>query len=334
MRLMPASLFGRLTLILVAGLLVAQLATVWLHLGDRALLILRGEFRAAGLPSRFWVHMALTLIAVIAASLIAVRMVTRPMQRLADAADAFGRDLDTPPLQVAGPAETRLAAEAFNRMQERLRRLIAERSRALAAVSHDLRTPLTRMRLRAELVEDEALRTEINADIDVMQAMVEATLDYLRGLRENEPIQTIEIEALLASLSADEQALGRPVALGDVRAAPYPGRLSALKRAIANLVDNAVKYGREAELSVIDSPAELRVIVEDRGPGIAEADLERVVEPYVRLEASRSRETGGVGLGLAIARDAARLHGGDLLLENRPGGGLRALLLLPRRHED
>jgi signal transduction histidine kinase len=331
---MPASLFGRLTLILVAGLLVAQLATVWLHLDDRALLILRGDFQAAGLPSRFWVHMALTLIAVIAASLIAVRMVTRPMQRLAEAADAFGRDLDTPPLQVAGPAETRLAAEAFNRMQERLRRLIAERSRALAAVSHDLRTPLTRMRLRAELVEDEALRTEINADIDVMQAMVEATLDYLRGLRENEPIQTIEIEALLASLSADEQALGRPVALGDVRAAPYPGRLSALKRAIANLVDNAVKYGREAKLSALDSPDELRVIVEDRGPGIAEADLERVVEPYVRLEASRSRETGGVGLGLAIARDAARLHGGDLLLENRPGGGLRALLLLPRRHKD
>jgi signal transduction histidine kinase len=331
---MPASLFGRLTLILVAGLLAAQLATVWLHLGDQALLILRGEFQAAGLPGRFWVHTALTLIAVIAASLIAVRMVTRPMQRLAEAADAFGRDLDTPPLQVAGPSETRLAAEAFNRMQERLRRLIAERSRALAAVSHDLRTPLTRMRLRAELVEDEALRTEINADIDVMQAMVEATLDYLRGLRENEPIQTIEIEALLASLVADEQALGRPVALGDVRAAPYPGRLSALKRAIANLVDNAVKYGREAELSVIDSSTELRVIVEDRGPGIAEADLERVVEPYVRLEASRSRETGGVGLGLAIARDAARLHGGDLLLENRSGGGLRALLLLPRRHED
>lgn len=334
MRLMPASLFGRLTLILVAGLLAAQLATVWLHLGDQALLILRGEFQAAGLPGRFWIHTGLTLIAVIAASLIAVRMVTRPMQRLAEAADAFGRDLDTPPLLVAGPAETRLAAEAFNRMQERLRRLIAERSRALAAVSHDLRTPLTRMRLRAELVEDEALRTEINADIDVMQAMVEATLDYLRGLRENEPIQTIEIEALLASLSADEQALGRPVALGDVRAAPYPGRLSALKRAIANLIDNAVKYGHEAELSVLDNPTELRVIVEDRGPGIAEADLERVVEPYVRLEASRSRETGGVGLGLAIARDAARLHGGDLLLENRPGGGLRALLLLPRRHED
>jgi signal transduction histidine kinase len=333
MRLMPASLFGRLTLILVAGLLVAQFTTVWLHLGDRAWLILRGDIQAAGIPSRFWVHMALTLMAVIAASLITVRMVTRPMRRLAEAADAFGRALDTPPAPVEGPTETRQATEAFNRMQERLRRLIAERSRALAAVSHDLRTPLTRMRLRAELVEDEALRAEIHADIDLMQSMVEATLDYLRGLRDNEPVQTIDIAALLASLAADEQALGRPVMLGEVRAAPYPGRLSALKRAIANLIDNAVKYGREAELSVIDGPEDLRILVEDRGPGIAEADLARVVEPYVRLEASRSRATGGVGLGLAIARDAARLHSGDLRLEKRRGGGLRALLLLPRGHE-
>ena len=334
MRLIPTSLFGRLTLILVVGLLAAQFATVWLHLGNRAMLIQHGEFQAAGLPGRFWIHMALTLTAVIAASLIAVRMVTRPIQRLAEAADAFGRDLDSPPLPETGPAETRRAAEAFNRMQDRLRRLIAERSRALAAVSHDLRTPLTRFRLRAELVEDEELRMQFNADIDIMQAMVEATLDYLRGLRENEPIQNIDIEALLSSLVTDEQALGRPVTLTHVQAAHFPGRLSALKRAIANLVDNAVIYGQEAHLSVVDTPASLHIIVEDRGPGIAEADLERVLEPYVRLEASRSRETGGVGLGLAIARDAARLHGGDLRLENRSEGGLRAVLILSRHLAD
>lgn len=329
-RWLPSSLFGRLTLILVAGLLVAQFTTVWLHLGDRAWLILRGEFQAAGLPSRFWVHMALTLAAVIAASLVAVRMVTRPMLRLAQAADAFGRDLDAPPLPETGPTETRRAAEAFNRMQLRLRRLIAERSRALAAVSHDLRTPLTRLRLRAELVDDETLRVQINADIDDMQAMVESTLDYLRGLRENEPLQSIDMEALLQSLVADEQALGRPMTLTGVAAAPYVGRLSALKRALGNLVDNAVKYGHEANLVIDDGDAELRLIVEDRGPGIPAADLARVVEPYVRLEISRSRATGGVGLGLAIARDAARLHGGTLLLENRTAGGLRATLALPR----
>jgi signal transduction histidine kinase len=186
------------------------------------------------------------------------------------------------------------------------------------------------MRLRADLLDDD-LRGQFDADIDVMQAMVEATLDYLRGLRENEPVQTIEIEALLASLVADEQALGRPVTLNEVHAAHYPGRLSALKRALANLVDNAVKYGHEATLSVVDSPAELRILVEDRGPGIAEADLESVVEPYVRLDVSRRRETGGVGLGLAIARDAARLHDGDLHLENRSEGGLRAILTLRKR---
>jgi len=186
------------------------------------------------------------------------------------------------------------------------------------------------MRLRAELVDDETLRGQINADIDDMQTMVEATLDYLRGLKENEPIQSIDIEALLQSLVADEQSLGHPVTLMDFSASIYSGHLSALKRAIANLVDNAIKYGHEARITVTDSKESLQISVEDSGPGIPEADLARVIEPYVRLETSRSRETGGVGLGLAIARDAARLHGGDLRLENPVGGGLRALLTLPR----
>jgi signal transduction histidine kinase len=211
-----------------------------------------------------------------------------------------------------------------------LRRLIAERSRALAAVSHDLRTPLTRLRLRAELVEDEALRGQINADIDDMQAMVEATLGYLRGLGESELPQSIDIEALLHSLVADEQALGRVVDFGGGNVRPYPGRVSALKRALANLIDNAVKYGHAAHLSVVDAPDALHIVVEDDGPGIPTADLKRVVEPYVRLETSRSRATGGVGLGLAVAHDAARLHGGELRLENRSNGGLRATLTLPR----
>ncbi len=215
-------------------------------------------------------------------------------------------------------------------MQERLKRRIAERSRALAAVSHDLRTPLTRLRLRAELVDDEALRAQINADIDDMQAMVEATLDYLRGLGESEAPQSIDIEALLSSMVADEQALNRAVDFTGSKYAPYPGRVSALKRAISNLIDNAVKYGHAAHLSVGDTPDSLRIVVEDDGPGIPADDLTRVVEPYVRLETSRSRSTGGVGLGLAVARDAARLHGGELLLENRAEGGLRATLTLPR----
>lgn len=330
MRLIPQSLFGRLTLILVAGLLAAQFASLWLHIDERELMLRQGMPHFAGVPSRFWLHLILTFTAVISVALIAVRLVTRPIKQLADAAEAFGRDLDAPPLAEQGPAETRRAAEAFNGMQERLRRLIAERSRALAAVSHDLRTPLTRLRLRAELVEDETLRAQINADIDDMQAMVDATLDYLRGLGESEDPRSIDIEALLASIVADEQALGRAVDFAGGNTAPYPGRVTALKRALANLIDNAVKYGHAAHLSVVDAPEALRIVVEDDGSGIPPADLERVVEPYVRLETSRSRETGGVGLGLAVARDAARLHGGELLLENRAEGGLRATLTLPR----
>lgn len=329
-RLIPSSLFGRLTLILVVGLLAAQLASMWLHMGERAMMMAQSQGQFPAMPSRFATHLLITLAAVIVVSLVAVRLVTRPLQHLAEAADAFGSDLESSPLPETGPTETRRAAEAFNRMQERLRRLIAERGRALAAVSHDLRTPLTRMRLRAELVDDEGLRAQINADIDDMQAMVESTLDYLRGLRENEALQSIDMEALLQSLVADEQALGRPVTLTGKVAAPYVGRLSTLKRALHNLIDNAVKYGQSAHIVIEDSATELRLMVEDRGPGILEADLARVVEPYVRLEASRSRETGGVGLGLTIARDAAVLHGGRLSLRNRSQGGLEAQLILPR----
>lgn len=331
MRLIPSSLFGRLTLILVVGLLAAQFASMWLHMGERAMMMAQSHGQFPAMPSRFATHLLITLAAVIVVSLVAVRLVTRPLQHLAEAADAFGSDLESPPLAETGPTETRRAAEAFNRMQDRLRRLIAERGRALAAVSHDLRTPLTRMRLRAELVDDEALRAQINADIDDMQAMVESTLDYLRGLRENEAPQSIDMNALLQSLVSDEQALGHPVTLTGCVAAPYVGRMSALKRALGNLIDNAVKYGQSAHIVIEDSTTELRLVVEDDGPGIAEADLVRVVEPYVRLETSRSRETGGVGLGLTIARDAAVLHGGKLLLENLATSGLRATLVLPRR---
>jgi signal transduction histidine kinase len=329
-RLIPASLFGRLTLILVAGLLAAQFISLWLHMEERQMLLAQGYSQIAGVPTRFWMHLALTLGAVIAVALIGVRLVTRPIQRLADAADAFGRDIDSPPMEELGPTETRRAAEAFNRMQTRLKRLIAERSRALAAVSHDLRTPLTRMRLRAELVDDEALRAQINGDIDDMQAMVEATLDYLRGLRDTEAIQRIDIEALLQSLVSDQQAMGRTVHLVDGRPAEFSARPCALRRALTNLTENAVQFGGSASLRCDASSDRLRLIVEDDGPGIPEESLASVVEPYVRLDASRSRATGGVGLGLAIARDVARLHGGELLLANRSEGGLRATLDLPR----
>lgn len=340
-KVLPNSLFGRLTLILVVGLLAAQFASLYLHFQERASLMAAGPFHPGmpglgGMPLRFLWHVALTLVAVIGVSLIAVRWVTRPLQQMAEAATAFAHDLDAAPLEVSGPAEVRRAAEAFNFMQKRLRQLVVERGRALAAVSHDLRTPLTRMRLRAELVDDPVLQQKLNADIDTMKSMVDGVLAYLRGLEDSEPVQAINMEALLHSIVEDERSLGRAVELvnePDVVAgapAPYVGKLSILRRAITNLVDNAMAHGQTVTARLQDSSVELRVVVEDDGPGIPEADLVRVTEPFVRLDESRSLETGGVGLGLAIVRDAVAYHGGRLALENRNEGGLRATLVLPR----
>ncbi len=276
------------------------------------------------------VRLLVTLAIVVAVVMLAVRQATRPLQRLAQAADALGRDLDAAPLVDSGPSETRQAAQAFNRMQERIKRLIDERSRALAAVSHDLRTPLTRLRLRTELVADEPLREQMAADLDAMAAMLDATLDYLRGLHDSEAPRLIDIDALVQSIADDCAVLGKTIACEGRAVAPYRGRLSALRRALQNLIDNAIKYGHGARLRVADGADALSLIVEDDGPGIPEAELARVGQPYYRPDASRSRTTGGVGLGLSIANDIAHLHGGRLQLANRPTGGLCATLVLPR----
>jgi signal transduction histidine kinase len=337
--LLPRSLSGRMTLILVLGLLASQVASLLLHLQDRAAMLADGRMSHGmpgmeALPLRFIWHVSLTLGAVIVVSLVAVRWVTQPLQQLAHAATAFAHDLDAPALDPDGPIEVRRAAEAFNFMQQRLRQLVVERGRALAAVSHDLRTPLTRMRLRAELVDDSALQAKLNADIDAMQSMVNSVLAYLRGLEDDEPIQPIDMEALLSSIVQDEQALGRQVLMPESTpertTLPYAGKLSVLRRAVTNLIDNAAMHGKHVVVSIDDTPGCLRVLIEDDGPGIPQEDLVRVTEPFVRLDASRSLDTGGVGLGLAIVRDAAAYHGGTLTLANRSGGGLRAILNLPR----
>jgi signal transduction histidine kinase len=340
------SLFARLTLILIVGLLAVQLITLVLHMQERehwmGMAAAHGHSAGAGgLPSRFLWHLGLTLLTVIGLALLAVRWVTRPLQRLADAANALAHDLDAPALDTRGPAEVRRAAEAFNFMQQRLRDHVNARSRALAAVSHDLRTPLTRLRLRAELIEDPQLQARQLADIDTMRAMVDSVLSYLRGMDDDEPRQPIDMPALLHSLVADEQELGRPVFLAfepEVSASkafvapPCLGGLASLRRAIGNLIDNAVIHGGSATLRLEHVAGVWRVSVEDCGPGIPASDLSRVTEPFVRLDPSRSLATGGVGLGLAIVRDVARRHGGELSLSNRPEGGLCATLLLPDQH--
>jgi len=339
-KLLPRSLSGRMTLILVLGLLAAQAASLLLHLQERAAMMAGGRMHAGmpmfdALPLRFIWHVSLTLSAVTLVSLVAVRWATKPLQQMAEAATAFAHDLDAPALPEAGPTEVRRAAEAFNFMQQRLRQLVVERGRALAAVSHDLRTPLTRMRLRAELVDDADLQAKLNADIDAMKGMVNSVLAYLRGLEDAEPVQPINMSALLHSIVEDQQALGRPVSIvgaieGGRAIEPFAGKLSVLRRAIGNLIDNALAHGQTVWVCIEDSASELRLVIEDDGPGIPEADLQRVTEPFVRLDDARGLDTGGVGLGLAIVRDAAAYHGGQLLLSNREEGGLRATLRLPR----
>lgn len=282
------------------------------------------------LPIDLIVQLMITLGVVVAVVMMAGRQATRPLQQLAQAADTLGRDLDAQPLAETGPAETRLAAQAFNRMQARIRHLVNERARALAAVSHDLRTPLTRLRLRAELVDDAQLRDQMAGDLESMAAMLDATLDYLRGLQDHEEVRPMDINALLESMAEDARVMGRTIGIEGQALAPYRGRLSALRRALQNLVDNAIKYGHGAHIRIEDSPNRLCIHVEDNGPGIAPTELSLVTEPYYRVGAARSLEVSGVGLGLSIARDIALLHGGELHLANRAQGGLAATLLLPR----
>lgn len=285
-------------------------------------------------PWRLSLHLLLMLGLIAISSWFAVRWFTLPLSELARAAERLGHDMDQPPLREHGARETRQAARAFNRMQGRLRRYLADRTRMLSAVSHDLKTPLTRMRLRAELVEDEELRESLCRDLDEMQAMTLATLDFLRGLEELEPLGQVEVTTLLESLHADAEDMGWPVTLEIPEPLPVCWlRVNSVKRCINNLIENGVKYGGAVTVRATLDGEILRIEIQDQGAGIPESCLETVFDPFFRLEDSRSRQTGGTGLGLSIARNLARAHGGDTLLCNAPEGGLRAVLALPLRQD-
>jgi signal transduction histidine kinase len=260
---------------------------------------------------------------------LVVRMTVRPLTRLAGAARGLGEDLGRPPLPEDGPAEVREAAQAFNAMQQRIRGGIEERERFLAAVSHDLKTPVTRLRLRSELLEDPGLRERFVRDLDEMQDMLGSALDFLQGKASNEAVKPLDLTALVESMVDDYADLGQAVSLHAPEALRISGRPQALRRAIGNLVENALKYGGQAAIEISQADGSLRIAVDDEGPGLPDTELEKVFEPFYRIESSRSRDTGGVGLGLAIVRQVARGHGGDVVLENRTGGGLRAVLWLP-----
>lgn len=281
-------------------------------------------------PVRLSITLGALLFGVTALSLFAVRWLVRPLQALRRAADALGKDIHRPPLAETGPVEVAETSRAFNTMQGRIQRFVDDRARILAAVSHDLKTPLTRLRLRADLLDDEGLGEKIRRDLDEMQTMVDATLDFMRGAEIREETRSLDLMALLESLCDDAREAGAQIRLEGRIKRPYLGRPLALKRCIGNLLDNALRYGGAADLAVQDGDQWVGIAIADRGPGIPPEAMERVFEPFFRAEGSRGRASGGTGLGLGIARNLARAHGGDLTLKNRDGGGLLAELTLPR----
>jgi signal transduction histidine kinase len=262
---------------------------------------------------------------------VAVRLITRSLDRLARAADRLGADPEGPAIEESGPTEVRRVIRAFNRMQAQVRGYVLERTRLLGAVSHDLKTPLTRLRLRAELLPDPQLRAKFVRDVTDMEAMAASALDFARGLGTEAQRQAVDVGALIDSVSEEWRETGGEITVEGAPRAPLSAHPEALRRCLNNLIENALRYGRQAHLRVEDDADALLVAVRDEGPGIPEAELERVFEPFFRLEPSRNRASGGAGLGLSIARNIARWHGGDVKLRNRAGGnGLIAELWLPR----
>jgi signal transduction histidine kinase len=260
---------------------------------------------------------------------VTARRLVGPMRALAAGADRLGRGLDAEPLPVIGPTEVRDTTDAFNRMQARLTRLVADRTDMLAALSHDLRSPLTAMRLRLEMLDESEDGARLKALVDEMQEMVETTMEFARGVARSEPAVEIDLAKLLSDLVEDAGAGEKRAVIATTGPVLATVRPTALKRALRNLIDNAVRYGDRAHVELEARSGNAIITIADDGPGLPEDQFENVFEPFVRLEGSRSRDTGGVGLGLAIARSIVRAHGGEITLSNRPAGGLEATVQLP-----
>jgi signal transduction histidine kinase len=317
---------------------------IYISLHDKALLRLRLHLPNEPLAMRgrnpsppFYTspYILLFLILIAMLAYIVAKMAARPIKQLAIAASKLGHDIDQPPLPEEGPTEIRLAAKAFNSMQARIRRQIQHRTHMLAAITHDLQTPLTRLRLRLEKVADQELQQKLIDDLAVMQSMVREGLDLARSMDSSEAMQTLDIDSLLDSVCADAADAGQNVALHGSTRAFIVAQPNALRRCLTNLLDNAFKYGIRAEVSIaLDAlaPEQVRILIRDHGPGIPEDQLEAVFDAFHRLETSRSRDTGGTGLGLTIARNIAENHGARLSLRNHPDGGLEVSLQLPLNH--
>ncbi|MBS9478480.1 sensor histidine kinase [Ancylobacter radicis] len=280
------------------------------------------------LTTRSLISLAVTAVILSLCAAFIARTMTKPMRRLAAAAEALGRGESVAPLSEKGPDDIRHTAVAFNLMQSRLQRFVEDRTRMLAAIGHDLRTPITSLRLRAEFVSDDETREKMLDTLDELRAMTEATLAFSREQANEEVTRNVDLTALVGSLCDDLVELGNEIYCAEGQQISYRCRPDALKRAIRNLVENAVRYGERARVSLRTTPQAIEIVIEDDGPGIPADAVEKVFEPFFRMEHSRNRETGGIGLGLSISRNMVRHHGGDILLANT-GHGLRATISLP-----
>jgi signal transduction histidine kinase len=297
---------------------------------NQSWLVFAAPFEAPSLRQswQFWVGLMALGLGVWLLSIWAARRVTQPIMQFAAAADQFGRDIHAPPLPETGSRELRQSIRAFNQMQARLRQLVKDRTFMLAALSHDLRTVLTRLKLRAEFIEDRGQAQKAIADIDQMQAMLAETLAFAREESASEAALKVDLAELLKSLCDDLADAGYLATYSGLDRFTYVGQPTALRRAFMNLMHNAVTYGQGAEVNLRLGMA-VEVTICDRGPGIPPDLQQTVFAPFYRLEPSRSRETGGTGLGLTVAKTVIERHGGEIILTNRPEGGLRVQARLP-----
>jgi signal transduction histidine kinase len=299
---------------------------------DGSWLVFTTPERLWGLPwqERWAIWLVFLTVSTGIVSTIATRQLVRPIRKFAEAMCLFGTNPQAPPIAKAGPLELTSVIASFNEMQAQIQKFVAYRTAMLAAISHDLRTPLTRIRLRGELIEDEVQQARLFRDVDELQAMVDGALAFFRGDADEEAVTSFDLPGVLQTIANDYADQDIEIAYAGPSHAVYRGRPFALKRAFTNLIENAVKYGTPPTIELTCQEKTITIMVRDQGPGISPEALERVFSPFYRLESSRNRTTGGVGLGLTAALAIIRGHGGDIVLSNLPAGGLGALVTLPR----
>jgi signal transduction histidine kinase len=302
------------------------------QLRDGSWLVFSVPNRTWGLPQsqRWTVWLTFATLSIATVCAIATRRLVRPIREFAAAVRRFGVNPQTPAVLESGPQEFRDVTRAFNTMQAQIQKFVAHRTMMLAAISHDLRTPLTRIRLRGELIDDEMQQAKLFKDVDEMQTMIDGALAFFRGDADEEATTTFDLAGVLQTIANDYADQGIEVGYVGPAHADYCGQPFGLKRVFTNLIDNAVKYATPPEIQLCCREKALTVAVRDQGPGIPADALDRVFAPFFRVDRSRNRATGGVGLGLTAAQAIVSGHGGNITLCNRPAGGLEALVTLPR----